>query len=120
MIKGFKLEWNDKEVLKTVGNIVKSVSKDVAEMVLADAKKILATKSKEATGDLASQGEVKKSKFPEGGHIVGFQLTGNWKPPYRASFVELGTHKMTAIPYLRPAMHKNKRKAKKMFKDALK
>ena len=42
-----------------------------------------------------------------------------WKKPYHASYVEMGTYKDMAQPFMRPAVKKNKRKANRMYREAL-
>ena len=112
-------EWNDKQLLAEVDKIMEGVAKEGAGWVRDDAKKILISKSKRSTGKLASQIEIKISKFKNGGYIVQAQGSGNYDK-YYASFVELGTHKMKAIPFLRPALARNKRRMYKAYKDRLK
>jgi hypothetical protein len=126
----FRIEWRSKIVLAQVEAIVNEVSGKGADMVAADAKRILRTVPKtHSAKPLADQIEIAKSKYDKGGYIVGAQVPGNWTPPYRASFVELGTrnekragkrkHDMDAIPYLRPARKRNMKKIKKMYQQQL-
>jgi HK97 gp10 family phage protein len=116
----FKMEWFGEKVLAKTQSIVDSVSKDVAENVMADAKKILKKKAKTTTEKgLLSQLYVDKSKFKNGGYLVWCQGPKNWKAPYHASFLEMGTYKDQAKPFMRPAARKNRGKAKKMFQDGL-
>jgi len=112
--------WNVKDVLKAVDRIAEEVAEEGAGLVLKDAKRLLMSRAKSPTGELASQIDVRKSKFKDGGFLVMSQGPGTWKPPYRATFVELGTHKMDAIPHLRPALRKNKTKIHQLYKDRLK
>jgi hypothetical protein len=96
-----------------------------------------------STGTLASQIEVKKSKFEDGGWLVEAQGTGNYdivqrKTPvlrlnpnkksyhllktrnrYYASFVELGTRKMEGLGYLRKALKRNRYRMRKLLKRVL-
>ena len=129
----FKMDWFGKEVLAKTRIVVAKVSKEVAGDVLEDAKAILKRKAKKTTADgLLSQMDVKKSKFDGGGHIIRCQGPGNWHKPFHASFVELGNvwiHpygnksapkiNLPAIPFMRPALRKNKSNANKKFRDAL-
>ena len=112
-------EWNDKQLLAKVDDITKKIAKEGADWVKNDAQKILMSKAKHPTGDLASQIDIKVSKFKGGGYIVQAQGAG-YRKPYRASFVELGTHKMAAIPFLRPSLRKNKTRIHRAYKDRLK
>ena len=116
----FKMEWYGDKVLSKTQHIVDSVSKDVAEDVMADAKKILKQKAKTTTAQgLLSQFSVDKSKFKDGGYLVQCQGPNNWHEPYHASFVEMGTFKDQAKPFMRPAARKNKRKANQLYQEAL-
>lgn len=114
-----RIVWHDKKFTAEVQEVADEVAEEGADMVLNDAQQILMRDAKHPTGKLASEIEVKKSKFKDGGFIVIAQGPGNYDKFY-ATFVELGTHKMDAIPYLRPALHKNERKIQRMFKDRLK
>uniref|UniRef100_A0A6M3L5Y0 Putative tail protein n=1 Tax=viral metagenome TaxID=1070528 RepID=A0A6M3L5Y0_9ZZZZ len=103
-------EWNDKELLRDVGNAVHVACIEGAEMVAATARRMV----KKKTGALAGQIEVKASKFKDGGAIVQAQGPGNYDK-YYATFVELGTHKDPKQPYLRPALAANKSKIQRAF-----
>lgn len=113
------LIWKSKEFLKKVQSAVEVAAKEGAELVAEDAKNILMKNARNPTGELASQIEIKTSRYKDGGYIVQAQGPGNYTK-YRATFVELGTSKMQAIPYLRPALKKNKRRINKIFRDQLK
>lgn len=114
------VEWFGDDVLKKTNAIMETVSKKVAENVMKDAKKILKQKAKTTTEKgLLSQFYIEKSKFKHGGYLVWCQGPKKWHPPYHASFLEMGTFKDQAKPYMRPAKKKNERKANKMFKEAL-
>ena len=114
------IEWHEKEVLNAVKIVLRNVSKEVAENVMKDAKRILKQKAKTTTaGGLLSQFDVRKSKFKDGGYLVYCQGPGNWRPPYHASFVEMGTFKDEPKPFMRPAYKKNKGKANRTFQQEL-
>ena len=114
------VEWFGDQVLAASKLILNSVSKEVAEDVMEDAKKILKQKAKTTTEKgLLNQFYVEKSKFQDGGYVVYCQGPKNWTPPYHASFFELGTFKDEANPFMRPAAKKNKSKANKMYQDGL-
>ena len=116
----FKMDWFGKEVLEKTNMIVDSVSKEVAGDVVEDAKKILKQKAKTTSErGLLTQFSVVKSKFKNGGYLAECQGPKNWHPPYHASFVEMGTYKDEAKPFMRPAARKNKRSANKKYQDAL-
>ncbi len=128
------IEWHGTKVLKALNSaVVEVASKEIAEQIAVKTiANIKALGSK--AGDLANQVSVKKSKYKDGGWLVGVQLSGKWKEPYRASFVELGHHSsewgryprgskagkhIPATPFLRPAAHSHKRKARSVFVQAL-
>ena len=131
----FRMYWFGEKVLEATNSVVAKVAKEVANDVLDDAKKILKRKADKTTADgLLSQMDVKKSKFKNGGYLVRVQGPGNWRPPYHASFVEMGTPKegvhpygnkniprvnLPAIPFMRPAARKNRGSAKRKFQEAL-
>ena len=114
------IEWHGKKVTNAAVAILEKVSKEVAEDVMKDAKRILRQKAKTTSErGLLEQFEVVPSKYKDGGYLVYCQGPGKWWKPYHASFVEMGTYKDEAKPFLRPAYKKNKRKADRLFQDAL-
>ena len=109
------LIWNEKGILTATRNAVKVATREGAEKVAADARKMVPKK----TGALAASIEVKESRFEDGGHLVeayGDKGAGR----YYASFVELGTVGRAATPFLRPALHNNKAKILKAYEGKLK
>ena len=124
------VEWFGDDILEATNSVVAKVAKEIAENVMKDAKKILTANSKKkVTGQkkiygtspdgLLIQFSIDKSKFKNGGYLVSCQGPGNWHPPYHASFLEMGTFKDEAKPFMRPAVKKNQRKARKMYQDGL-
>jgi len=117
------VKWFGKEVLEETTRVMAMIEKEIAEDVMADAKKILEQKADKTTADgLLSQFYVEPSKFKNGGYLVWCQGPKKWHPPYHASYIELGTHKtrnMEAKPFMRPGLKKNKRSAKRKFQEAL-
>lgn len=114
------VQWYEKEVLNAAKVVLGRVSKEVAENVMNDAKRILRQKAKTTTDrGLLSQFDVRESKFKDGGYLVYCQGPGNWHPPFHASFLELGSFKDEAKPFMRPARKKNISKANKMYQDAM-
>ena len=128
------IEWYGEKVLKAANSaVVEVASKEIAEQIAVKTRaRIKALGSK--AGDLGKQVSVKKSIYKDGGWLVGVQLAGEWKEPYRASFVELGHHSaewgrhprgskagkyIPATPYLRPAAHSHKKKARSVFMQTL-
>lgn len=137
-----ELKWHAHKVMVEVNSTMKDVSKKVANNVMKDAKQILRQKAKtKSESSLLDQFSVVKSKYKDGGYLVYCQGPKKWWPPYHASFVELGAYSsvygtykrpkgggslkgispiyIKPKPFLRPAYKKNKRKADKMFQDAL-
>ena len=115
-----RVEWFGKEVLKGTEHLLKAVSKEIAENVMADAKKILKQKANTTTEKgLLDQFSIVPSKYDDGGYLIYCQGPNKWWPPYHASFLELGTYKDMAKPFLNPARKKNKAKANRMFQEAL-
>ena len=142
VIGGFKVDWYDKEVMNAVKKTLGVVTKEVAEDVMNDAKRILKQKAKTTTEiGLLSQFDIQSSKFEDGGLVVWCQGPGNWHEPYHASFVELGSHvypwgiypkgtkrsakdksrgtRIDLNPFMRPARKKNLSKAKNKWQEAL-
>ena len=117
------LLWHAEDLLKKIDHIAEKVAGEGAELVLRDAKRLVPIE----TGKLKSEIDIKKSKFKGGGYIVEAQGSGNYDD-YYASFVELGTpnkkgkrHGTTAArPYLRPALHQNRKRILAMYQDRLK
>jgi len=132
MIGGVKIEWHAAPLHVAVKSKMDKVSKEVAHIVMKDAQRILRSKAKtKSEHGLLTQFDVQPSKYKDGGYLVYCQGPGNWHEPYHASFVEMGSSihpygnkkrtkvKIDAKPFLRPAARKNKRKANRMFQDAL-
>lgn len=114
------IKWFGDKILKQTNAIMDTTSKEVAENVMTDAQKILKKKAKTTTEKgLLNQFYVDKSKFKNGGYLVYCQGPKNWTPPYHASFLEMGTYKDQAKPFLRPANKMNRRKANKLYQDNL-
>jgi len=108
-----KIIWKPEQFKKAVGIGVDEILKEGAERILSDARANVPVK----TGTLQREIEVKVSKYD--GYIVQAQGPKNYDR-YYASFVELGTWKMKARPYLRPALKKNKGWIKNEIQRALK
>ena len=114
------VEWNGKEVLNAAKISLDRVTRKVAANGLVDARRILQRKAKTTTEKgLLTQFSIQKSKYKDGGLLVYCQGPGRWHPPYHASFMELGTYKDDAKPYMRPARKKNLSKARKMYQDEI-
>jgi len=116
----FKLDWDGEKVINAAGKALEKTSKEIAEDIEKDAKEILKRKAETTTEKgLLSQFDVRKSRFNDGSYIVWSQGPGNWRPPYHASFLELGTYKDEAKAYMRPALRKNKSRARKKYQHEL-
>ena len=113
-----KLEWFDKDIIRNVAIIADGVTKDGAELVRNDAVRRVSGYSKE----LSQQIKVYKNTYKDKekvGYRVQAQAPGDYDKFY-AIFVELGTFKTKAQPYLRPAIKRNKSKIFKSMQDKLK
>ena len=113
-----KIEWFDKDIIHNVAVIADGVTKQGAEMVLSDAKRLVKKKS----GALSNQIKVYKNTYKDKekvGYRVQAQAPGDYDKFY-AIFLELGTYKTKAQPYMRPALKRNKSKIKKAMQDKLK
>lgn len=106
--------WKDKELIAAVKRELKEATKEGAEIVAESARRKVPVK----TGALRESIKVKASKFAGGGHIIEAQGKGDFQK-YYASFVELGTFKDKAQPYLRPALHQNRTKIRKRFENRI-
>ena len=114
-----RIVWNAERFLNKVNAVANKVAEEGAELVLRDAQRNIKRIAKHPTGKLASEIEIIKSQYEDGGYIVMAQPPGKYTKFY-ASFLELGTYKDEAKPYLRPALKKNKKKIHQLFKDRLK
>lgn len=101
------VKWFPENFLKEADRIVGRNLEEVAEKVEADAKTFCPVDS----GDLKKSIKNYKSKHKDGGYIV---WAGGGEE-YYASFVELGSVKMAAKPFLNPALEKNKSFMRKVF-----
>lgn len=121
MAKGFQMIWRSKEVIKAVKTNLRKSSKEIAESVMKDAVRRLREKADtKSERGLLTQFDMVASSLNDESFLVWCQGPRNWLPPYHASFVELGTVKTKAKPYLNPARKAHKSIAKQKFKEALK
>lgn len=105
-IQEIKLDL-DKDILKKIGSKVEEGMKKACVIVQDDAKRNCPVD----TGRL--QGSISHEVTHEGNDVVGIVGTDVEYAPY----VELGTYKMSARPYLFPAGERNKDKIEQCFKD---
>lgn len=130
---GGSLEWNDDKVIKITEEIVKQVSKEGAVKIRGDIRRKLSSMAKRGQAGLLGTIKAKKSRFKDGGYMVGVfdDKGGKWEESFgaQALFVEFGHAKpddprgpkvTPAHPFFRPAINKNKRWIKSRFKKALK
>jgi HK97 gp10 family phage protein len=89
-------EWNDTGLVDETRNTMAFRNREVANFVAAKARSLAPWKS----GDLAVSIRVEKSRFDDGGVLV----VADGADKFHATFVELGTHKDGAQPFLRPAL----------------
>jgi len=106
--------WNGDEFLKLAEHALHGATLRSANIVARKAR----TKAPWESGELATSITVEESKFKNGGHLVVAQGPGNYDK-YYASFVELGTHKMAARPFLRPALKQSKAEILKEFEGII-
>jgi len=105
-------EWNDRALLNAVGNAVRTASKEGADLVAARARDLVPVVS----GDLKASIQVQEIKGKRPGWMVSASGSAD---KYYASFVELGTVKMSPRPFLRPALAASKGRVYERFKDRL-
>ena len=108
------VEWLQKEFLEAVEQEASRVERNIAKLVESAAKAMVPKQ----TGTLRREIDIKASKFKDGGYIVRAQGPGNYTR-YYATFVEFGTYKDAAQPYLRPAVKKYERIGHEMLKRAI-
>jgi len=139
-----RIKWHQKQVIKASAAAVDAACDEGADLVLADAKRLVPVK----TGKLRAAIQKRKSKFKDGGYIVGVfddaAAGGRWQDTLgaRAVFVEFGhagpgrgkgTVDPTGVkgkwesgakvvppkPFLRPALKKNRTRIRKLIQDGL-
>lgn len=89
-------EWNDAGLMEETRNTMEFKNREMANFVAAKARSLAPWHS----GDLAVSIRVEKSRFKNGGFLV----VADGSEKYHATFMELGTHKDEAQPFLRPAL----------------
>lgn len=125
-----RIEWHDGAVLREVGASVDFATEDGADLVLATARML----SPDDTGEMGIALDKKKSKFEDGGWIVGVfdsSIDGKWEDSLgaRAVFYEYGHAgpgdargpKVTEPkPFLKRSLHINKSRIRRLYLDSLK
>ncbi len=96
------LFMNFKHIQQAVLDDMESIIKRAAEKIREDAEKL----APERTGRLAGSIEIKKLEITKDEIRIGVGPVG--KDVFYWYFVEYGTSKMSAQPYLRPAFENNK------------
>jgi HK97 gp10 family phage protein len=113
------LVWNDRELLVDIEKVSDKLLEKGADQIEKDAKHLCPVK----TGALRDSIEKNESKFADGGYIIsayGDKVGRNGSPKFYASFVETGVSPngdQAPQPFLRPALHKNKRKLQQLFNN---
>ena len=96
----FIREWNEKALLvKVSGQVLRGMDR-ACQFAAAQAE----AKAPRGTGQLA--GEIDYEVQPERGSVVGYVGVRKGKAFY-GYFQELGTSRMPAHPFLRPAVYEN-------------
>ena len=123
-------KWrNMAEVIKEIREPLHAVTRKGAEMIAKEARRnapvgkdtwVSAGRSGGAMANshLKDKIDVRKSKFKDGGYIITAHGSGNYDKFY-ASFVELGTYKMAAQPFMRPSIKRNRPRIQRMWQEAL-
>jgi len=116
-----KVEWNAKPFLKEVEKVSDDSTKEIAMRVREKAQQHLDRKT-DGTGALAGSIYVYESKYKDGGHIVYAHGDEDYVNKmgklgrYYAVFVEFGTNKRRAKPYLKPALRSEGKHLLKAFR----
>ena len=119
-VGGVNFQWYEKEVMNAAKIELGKVTKKVAAEMLVESRRVLIQKAKTTTEmGLKSQFSLQPSRFKDGGIVVWCQGPNKWRKPYHASFMELGTYKDDAKPFMRPTRKKFLKKAKKYWQEAL-
>lgn len=106
------VKFSGDTVISNLRTVIEAKSLEVAESVASNARALAPAE----TGALRRSIKAKKSKFKNGGAVV---IAGGGDE-YYATFKELGTSKMAATPFLRPAIEMSRAKAKRLIMSALK
>ena len=96
--KGGIVEWNDKDFLGKLANVLEMATKNGAEIVAEKARNIL---TGQGADELSGQIAVEPSQYRDGGFIVIAQGKWNYDRFY-ASFRELGHYSSVYGKYKRP------------------
>jgi len=112
-----KVEWFGKEVTAAVNKVVSETSKELAEELEKEAiRKLISVATTTTERGLKSQFSIVHKKDVS---LVFCQGPRNWHKPYHASFLEMGTYKDTAKPFMRPTLKAKKAEAQRRFKTNL-
>jgi len=130
IVEGAELEWRGDETVFAVNNVLNRVIQIGANLVLGTAKGIVASKAYDS-GDLYDSIKAEKSRFRNpiqaGRPVTEFVITAGDDTDVDYAFqVEGGRYykdtgkRVPAVPFMRQAMSKNKRKIRQMFINRLK
>jgi len=100
-----ELKWYGDKAIKSVEDAISKALEASALVVEGDAKNLAPVDTGNLRNSITHEVEGKEAR-------VGTNVE-------YAPFVELGTVKMAAQPYLNPALEKNKGNIKKIFADAI-
>lgn len=135
-MSNFKIDWHGIKLIGEIEDICETAIKERAKAVAKDAKRILRSKIKhknKSTKGLEKSIHVKT--FKKVGVFGAYIKAGEKGKEHIAGFVELGTpgtiferkyrrgQKRTpikAVPFMRPALKKNKSKIRRAFQNKLK
>ena len=88
-----KIDWNDKQVVKEVGQVLDRACKAVARRVYADMKRTSAFKDK--TGTLRSRIRMHQSRYRDGGYVVMSAAPHTHLVEYGHDLVRVGKSRIT-------------------------
>jgi HK97 gp10 family phage protein len=107
-----RVKWDTKELEQKMANVIHAATREGAALVASRAR----SRVKWQSGALATSIRIQPSKF--GGHLVVADGGGGGEH-YHASFVELGTFKDPAQPFLRPALDDSRHGIEEIYRGKL-
>ena len=130
LVEGAELEWRGDETVAVVDSVLARVARIGSALVAGTAKAIVSSKAYN-TGDLYRSIDVEKSRYRNpievGRPVTEYLITaGDDKDIDYAFQVEAGRYyeetgtRVPAVPFMRQAFSKNKRKIRQMFINRLK
>lgn len=107
-----RIKWDTTELEQKMDDAIHAATREGAALVASRAR----SRVKFLTGALAVSIKVKKSRY--NGHLVTADGSGAGQH-YHASFVELGTFKDPAQPFLRPSLDDSRMAIEQRYRDKL-